>query len=341
MNTNMIQKKVLITGASGFIGSTVVDKSLELGYETWAGIRKSSNRQFLKDERIRFIDLNYNDKNKLKLQLQKFINKYGKIHHIIHIAGLTKAKSKFDFDKVNYEQTRTLVDVLIELDLIPDSFTLMSSLSVIGPGDEVNFKPLMANHKPNPNTAYGRSKLKAEKYLKGLNNFPYIILRPTGVYGPRDKDYFILMKAVKLGLNVGAGFQKQILTFIYSEDLADVIFRIIEKGVVRKEYIVSDGDYYTDSEFNKIVQNALNKKSVISFKIPLFIVKCAACISEKTAVLFGKVSTFNNDKYKIMKQRNWNCDITPLKKDLDFKPKYKLKEGVKKTIEWYKVQGWL
>jgi nucleoside-diphosphate-sugar epimerase len=337
----MNKKQVLITGASGFIGSTAVDKALELGYDTWAGVRKSSSRKYLSDNRIKLVNLDYSNKDSLKDQLRKLSENYGKFDYVIHIAGLTKALHKADFDNVNFEQTRNLAETLIEIDAIPEAFVLMSSLSALGTGDEKGYTPIKSDHTPNPTTAYGKSKLKAENYLKRLEDFPYIIIRPTGVYGPRDKDYYILMKAVKGGLNVGAGFKKQILTFIYSEDLVDVIFKLIEKGIVRKEYIVADGDCYTDSEFNQIVQDVLDKKHVVRIKLPLFIVKPAAWISEKIAAILGKASTFNSDKYRIMKQRNWACDITPLKKDIDFEPKHRLKQGIEKTVKWYRDQGWL
>lgn len=337
----MQKRKVLITGASGFIGSTAVDKSLEFGYETWAGIRETSNLHYLTDDKIQFINLKYNKKEHLKNQLREFIQQNGKFDIIIHIAGLTKALRKSDFDRVNYLQTRNLVESLIELNAAPESFVLMSSLSALGLGDETGYSLIKSDLTPNPTTAYGKSKLKAENFLKSLDEFPYLIIRPTGVYGPRDKDYHILMKAVKGGLNIGAGFKKQVLSFIYSEDLIDVIFKLIDNKIVREEYIVSDGDCYSDSEFNKIVQEALKKKRVFRIKIPLFIVKPAAYFSEKIAFILGKASTFNSDKYRIMKQRNWGCDITPLKESIGFEPKYKLKEGVEKTIEWYKKEGWL
>ncbi len=61
----MNNKRILITGASGFIGSFLVEKALEKGYETWAGIRKSSSREYLQDTRIQFIDLPFQAKDKL------------------------------------------------------------------------------------------------------------------------------------------------------------------------------------------------------------------------------------------------------------------------------------
>lgn len=337
----MQNKKILITGASGFIGSTVVDKALELGYETWAGIRKGSSRQYLQDDRIHFIDLPYADKELLKEQLRIFADRRGHFDYIVHVAGLTKARHTSDFDKVNYEYTQNFAEALMETDTVPKSFIFISSLSVMGPGDETGYTPMCADKIPSPTTVYGKSKLKAENRLKNIHRFPYLILRPTGVYGPRDKDYLILMKAVKNGLDVGAGYKKQLLSFIYVEDLASVIFSLIEKEIHRKEYFVADGDVYTDREFNAIVRDALHKKNVLRLKVPLFLVKPAAILNEKVAAILGKATTFNSDKYRIMKQRNWTCEIAPLQEDTGFQPKYKLKEGVEKTITWYRKEGWL
>lgn len=336
-----MQKKILITGASGFIGASIVAKALELGYETWAGVRASSKRDMLQDKRINFIDLNYDITCILTEELAAFANKNGKFDAIVHVAGITQAIRKADFEMINFEYTKNFVDALVEANMVPKTFVFMSSLGAIGVGDEINYEPMQSDRAPNPNTAYGTSKLLAENYLKSIPNFPYVILRPTGVYGPNDKDYLILIKAVKKGVNVGAGFKKQVLSFIYVGDLTDIVFTAINKDIARKEYFVSDGCAYTDDEFNKIVQIALNKKRVLRLKIPLFIVKAASIVSEKIGELLNRSVTFNTDKYKIMKQRNWACDITQLEKELDFTPKVHLKEGVEKTIAWYRDKGWL
>ena len=337
----MNNKRILITGASGFIGSFLVEKALEKGYETWAGIRKTSSREYLQDGRIQFIDLPFNDKDKLAEDLCKFAAEYGKFDYIIHNAGVTKCLNPNDFDKINFLYTANFIDALQAANAVPEKFILMSSLSAFGQGDEINYTPLRITDIPNPNTVYGKSKLKAEIYLQSTTNFPYIILRPTGVYGPREKDYFLMLKTVKSGLDVGAGFRPQHLTFIYVRDLVDAAFLGLESNIRNGAYFVSDGDVYTDKEYTRLVKETISKRHVLSLKVPLWLLKAISSIAENTSKITKKPSTLNRDKYKIMKQRNWECDITPLVNDLQFSPKYNLQRGLEESVKWYKENGWL
>lgn len=337
----MNKKKILVTGASGFIGSFLIEKALEKGYNTWAGIRSSSSREYLQDERIQFIDLQFNNKEKLTDQLKDFAAEYGKFDYIIHNAGVTKCLNPKDFDRINFEYTANFIDALIDAQVIPEKFILMSSLSAFGMGDEVNYTPIKLTDRPNPNTAYGVSKLKAEQYIQSKTDFPYIILRPTGVYGPREKDYFLMIKTVKSGLDVGAGFKPQHLTFIYVRDLVDAAFLGLESEIKNCAYFVADGDVHTDKEYTQLVKESINKKRVISLKVPLWLLKTISIVAEDISKLTKKPSTLNRDKYKIMKQRNWECDIAPLEKDLGFSAKYNLKKGLQESVEWYRNNGWL
>ncbi len=337
----MNAKRILITGASGFIGSFLVEKALEEGYETWAGVRKSSSREYLKDDRIQFLDLSFGDKNKLKEQLSDFKEKYGKFDYVVHNAGVTKCLDAEDFDKINFRYTANLIDALREVEAVPDKFVLMSSLSAFGVGDEENYTPIKIADTPNPNTAYGKSKLKAECYLRSMDDFPYIILRPTGVYGPREKDYFLMIKTVKSGLDVGAGFKPQHLTFIYVKDLVDAVFLALKTELKNKAYFVADGDVYTDKEYTQLVKQVIEKKHVLSLKVPLWILKTVSIVAESISRITKRPSTLNRDKYIIMKQRNWECDITPLVNDLGFTAKYNLKDGLEESVSWYKENGWL
>jgi nucleoside-diphosphate-sugar epimerase len=311
---------ILITGASGFIGSFLVEEAIGRNINVWAGVRHSSSREYLQDSRISFIDLNYSDKEKLKRQISGHVSQYGKWDYIIHNAGITKSLDIPDFEKVNYLFTRRLIETLQETGAIPAKFILMSSLSAY----------------PNPESAYGKSKLKAERFLESQTDFPYIILRPTGVYGPRDKDYLLMLKAIDAGWDVTAGIQPQKLTFIYVKDLVKAVFLALESRFSNKTYFVADGNVYTDSAYTQIVKTALGKKFTVKIRIPLFILKIVSLLAEGIARLTKKPSTLNRDKYKIMKQRDWTCDILPLQQDLGFRADYDLERGIAECVEWYR-----
>lgn len=357
--------KILITGASGFIGSHLVDYALAQGFEVYAGIRKSSSRRYLQDPRIRFTLLTMENEAVLREQLKAFRQEHGKWDYIIHAAGITKSRRKADFDKVNFEDTRRLVESLTTLDMVPRQFIYISSLSIFGPireevvsahpvqaqggGETASrvalktsvYHPIEPQDSPEPNTLYGDSKVLAEDYLKGLSGFPWIIFRPTGVYGPRERDYYLMAKSIKQHVDVSVGFMPQEITFIYVKDLVRAIFLAIEKSIVHRAYFVSDGNVYSSRAFSDLLQKELQIRRVIHIKLPLCALKVVSLLAEKWAALCGKSSTLNSDKYKIMKQRNWQCDIRPLIEETGFRPRYPLERGVKETVAWYKQEKWL
>ena len=106
--------KVLITGASGFIGSFIVEEGLKRGLEVWAGMRGSSSRKFLKDERVNFVELDFSSKESLVEQLKAFKASNGAWDYIVHAAGVTKCLDKKDFFRVNYEGTKNFADALAD-----------------------------------------------------------------------------------------------------------------------------------------------------------------------------------------------------------------------------------
>ena len=323
-------KKILVTGAGGFIGGFIVEEALRRGYETWAGVRASTNKEYLKDENIKFVDLKFNDNEQLKKQLSEQKEKFGAWDYIVHNLGVTKCKNPEDFDLINYGFVKNFTEALIETETVPKQFIMMSSLGAWGIGDETGFTPIRQSDVPHPNTRYGKSKLKAEQHLYSLSNFPYVIMRPTGVYGPREKDYYLMMKTIKFGFDFSVGYKKQLITFIYVRDLVKAIFLAIDKGVKQRGYFISDGGAYT-----------MGKRFVIPIRLPLVFLKIVSYCAEFFASLTGSASTLNRDKYNIMKQRNWICDITPLQKELEFEPDYPLEKGVYETVNWYKKSGWL
>ncbi|MCM1137338.1 MAG: NAD(P)-dependent oxidoreductase [Duncaniella sp.] len=324
-------KKVLIVGAGGFIGGFIAKESLRRGYETWCGVRESTSRRYLTDPRLYFINLDYGDTDKLSGQLNG--------HHwdyIVYNLGATKCVNFMDFNHINFNYLRNFVETIIENDMVPERFVYMSSLSALGPGDEKKYTPLTGNMLPQPNTRYGLSKIKAETFLQTLPvSFPWIILRPTGVYGPHEQDYLIMIKTIDAHFDFGVGFRKQMLTFIYVEDLARAIFDALEKAPLHNKYIVSENRAYTQGEFRRIVSKALGRKLVIPVRLPLWALKIACRISEKYGAAKLQATTLNSDKYNIMAQRNWSCDISDAQRDFGFNPSISLDEGIRRTVVAY------
>ena len=330
--------KILITGASGFIGSFIVEEALRQGFETWAVVRKSSSRSFLQDERIHFIELNLSSEEQLKEQL-----KGHQFDYVVHAAGVTKCLHKEDFFRINTEGTKNLVRALIALQMPLKRFVYISSLSIMGAiREEQPYQEIRESDKAQPNTAYGKSKIEAEEWLESLTSqFPYVILRPTGVYGPRERDYFMMAKSIQAHTDFAVGFKQQDITFVYVTDVVQAVFLAMEKGQTGRKYFLSDGEVYQSSTFSNLIRKELGNPWWIRITAPIWLLRVITFCGEYIGHLTGKVTALNNDKYHIMKQRNWRCDIEPARRELGYEPKVKLEEGVRRSIQWYKETGWL
>ncbi len=328
-------KRVLVVGAGGFIGGFIAQEGLRRGYETWVAIRESTSRRYLTDERLHFVVLDYGNKDNVAEVLTSALPVSEKWDYVIYNLGATKCANFIDFNRINYRYLRTFIEVLRENSLVPEKFLFMSSLSAIGPGDEKDYTPITSSMIPNPNTKYGLSKIKAETYIETLSEFPYIIFRATGVYGPHEQDYLMMIKSIDSHWDFGVGYRKQLLTFIYVDDLVAAMYDALESDVVNKKYIISEDACYTQKQFRKIVAKELGVKWVIPMKLPMWIVYIASYVAEKWGLARMKPSTLNRDKFKIMKQRNWSCDVSDAKRDFGFNPKYSLIDGVKATVKAY------
>lgn len=316
--------KILITGASGFIGSFIVEEALRQGMEVWAAVRKSSSKQYLTDSRINFVELNLDSEGQIKEALKDLSFDY-----VVHAAGATKCLNPDDFYRINTEGTKNLVNAIISMKMSIRRFVYMSSLSIFGPVREgMPYTEIREDDTPQPNTAYGKSKLAAEKFLDSLKNFPYVVLRPTGVYGPREKDYAMMVDSIRNHVDFAVGFKKQDITFVYVRDVVQAVFLALQKGTTGRKYFLSDGKVYDSSTFSDLIHEKLGKPWWIRVKAPLWLLKIITACGEMIGKMTGKMTALNNDKYNILKQRNWRCDITPAIEELGYKPQYDLKAGV-------------
>jgi nucleoside-diphosphate-sugar epimerase len=328
--------KILITGASGFIGSFIVEEALKRGFETWAAVRKSSSREWLKDERIHFIELNLSSKEQLTEQLRD-----KDFDYVVHAAGVTKCLNKQDFHRINTEGTKNLAEAILAVGMPLKRFVFVSSLSIFGAIKEQQpYEEIRESDTPQPNTEYGRSKLEAELFL-ATTTLPYIILRPTGVYGPREKDYFIMAKSIKGHSDFAVGYKRQDITFVYVKDVVQAVFLALDKGENGRQYFLSDGKVYQSTTFSDLIHEELGRPWWIRITAPVWVLRIVTFFGEYIGRMTGKVTALNNDKYNILKQRNWRCDIQPAIDELGYQPTVKLEQGVKETIQWYKEHGWL
>lgn len=345
--------KILVTGASGFIGSFVVEGALERGHQVWAGMRHTSSKQNLMElitpahknssSSLELIALTYNAPEILTEQLKSFCQQNGAFDAVIHVAGVTNCPRTQDFNKGNTEVTENLIVALRNSGMAGAKFIYMSSLGTFGPiREQKPFMPIVESDNQSPLSDYGKSKLTSERIIMNTPGLDYIIIRPTAVYGPRDKDLFKLVKSVRFRLDAIAGLKEQAVTFVYVRDLVQAVLLAAESKIItQKAYFVSDGRVYSSSDFSNEAAYALGHQWTIHLKIPLFIVYMVSFISGTFAKIFGRGTTLNKDKYLILKQRNWQCDIQPIMNDLGYRPKYTLKEGVHETVNWYKTHHWL
>lgn len=328
---------MLVTGASGFIGSFIVEEALRRNMEVWAAVRRTSSRTYLQDKRINLIDLNLDDEDGL---VEAFRGKT--FDYVVHAAGVTKSANKDDFRRVNTLGTIHLVNAIRRSGMEMRRFVYISSLSIFGPIREGQpYEEIRDSDTPQPNTEYGRSKLESEKYLESLTDFPYIILRPTGVYGPRERDYFLMAKSVKGHVDFAVGYKPQIITFVYVEDVVQAVMLALEKGKQGGRYFLSDGCLYKSSAFSDLIRRELGNPWMVRIKAPLWVLRIVTTTGEWMGRISGKVTALNNDKYNILKQRNWRCDISGAEDELGYNPQYNLDRGVRITIGWYKENGWL
>jgi nucleoside-diphosphate-sugar epimerase len=329
--------KILITGASGFIGSFIVEEALRRGFETWAVVRKSSSRAFLQDERIHLIELNLSSEEQLTAQLKDH-----QFDYVVHAAGVTKCLHKEDFFRINTEGTKHFVRALLATQNNLKRFVYISSLSITGAiREQQPYQEIREDDEAMPNTAYGKSKLDAEQWLDTVKDLPYVILRPTGVYGPRERDYFMMAKSIKAHTDFAVGFKQQDITFVYVTDVVQAVFLACEKGVTGRRYFLSDGEVYQSSTFSNLIRKELGNPWWIRITAPLWLLRIITFCGEYIGKMTGKVTALNNDKYFIMRQRNWRCDIEPARSELGYEPQVKLEEGVKRSIAWYKENNWL
>lgn len=336
-----MKKKILITGASGFIGSFLVEEALRKGYEVYAGIRKTSSKQFLQQKELHFFELDFSSPDLLSKRFSEFKERHGDFDFIIHNAGITQAKKLQDFYTVNFDYTRHLTEAVFASSMSPEKFVLISSLACYGPGNKEKMVPIQVNDVHRPISQYGKSKLKAAQYIRSLSHLPHLVIHPTGVYGPRDKDFFQFIKLVNKGFEPYAGTHRQAISLIYVKDLAKAVVALLSSSNVNCSYLLSDGNSYDKEQIGTEAKRLLNKKT-IKFKVPLRLMQMAVSgIDGVHRLIFNRLPFINREKLDEISSANWLCNSNDIWNHINEKPSFNLQQGVAETIGWYKKNNWL
>ncbi|OLD59967.1 MAG: nucleoside-diphosphate sugar epimerase [Ignavibacteria bacterium 13_1_40CM_2_61_4] len=325
--------RVLITGATGFIGSHLAEQLHQKGYALRCLVRKTSHLRWIEHLPVEYCYGDLFDEEVLKQAVAD-------VDYVYHVAGLTKAKTREEYFLGNHIGTKNLLDAVAKVNSKLKRFILVSSLAAVGPS--LNGAPVNEETPYHPITAYGESKMKAEKEcLKMVGRLPITIVRPPAVYGPRDRDVFEFFKAVNNGLQPMIGLRTKTVSLIYVTDLVDGIVLAGEHpAAAGKVYFISSEHYYSWKEVGEVTTRIMQKKA-IRLKIPVGVVYTIAAVSELFSMATGKAVLLNMEKARDIVQDAWTCDISKAKRELGFRESYTLEDGIRKTVGWYREQCWL
>ena len=325
--------KGLVTGGTGFIGSHLTEALVRKGVQVRCLLRKTSDLKWLKGLPLEFVHGDCKDKASLEKAVRG-------VDWVFHLAGVTKAIKEETYFEVNGLGTGNLIHACLENNPHLQKFIYISSQAAAGPSRNRHNKKELDPCEPV--SFYGRSKRVGEELvLTHAHILPVLILRPSAVYGPRDKDIFAFFKCLSRRIKPCLIGQDQHLSLCYVQDIVQGILLAVGTQTKSGEiFFLSDGNDYRMEEIGDICAHAMGIIA-LRIRVPKRMILGIACISEYLSKLFGKPFLLNKDKAEEMAQKNWVCDITKAKTLLGFEPRVPLSEGARLTFEWYKKEKWL
>jgi nucleoside-diphosphate-sugar epimerase len=325
--------KALVTGASGFIGSRLRDALLARGLDVLSIRRKGSAPA--KAGQGRSVECAYDDVAALTRLVEM-----EKPDYVLHVAGVTKGVAYEDFARGNLMPTENLLRALETAHPGLERFVHISSQAAYGPSTKE--RAVSEDDPRRPVEFYGQSKLEAEHAVeKRGTSLRWTILRPAGVYGPGDVDYFNLFKEADARRNVFFGNRHQRWSAIYVDDCVEAILAATtHPAAVGEGFFVEDGRPLTWVEFQDTIVRESGKRA-LTLDFPAFVVTLAGIGGEIATRLDGKPRLFNRQKAKMGAQEAWVCSADKLRARLGWNAKIGHEEGVRRAFGWYRAQGWI
>lgn len=325
--------KILITGATGFIGSHLAEELHRRGHTIRCLIRKGSDLKWIKDLPVEYVEGDYADIESLKKAVSG-------VDLIYHAAGVTKSKTKQGYFTGNLTPTVNMLKAVSISNKNLKRFIHISSGAATGPNR--NSGPIREDADMHPITSYGVSKMEAEKECRQMmETIPITIVRPPAVYGPRDRDVFEFFNTIGKGLQPMIGFKDTYVSLIHAKDLVNGIILAGENaGSAGKTYYISSERYYNWKELGQITAKVMNKK-VVRLRIPKFFVYIIAAFAEFASIFSSKPALINFEKARDMVQDAWTFSVEKAQRELGFKEKITIEDGIRDTVNWYREHKWL
>jgi len=326
--------KVLLTGASGFVGSHILDRLCEERVPTAVLLRPESARRFL-HHRLPEIEVRpgrISHSGELDAALEG-------VTHVIHCAGAVRALRSEDFFTVNQLGTRNVVEAIHRRGAQVQRLVLMSSLSAHGPGTPQ--APARESDPPRPVSVYGRSKLAAEIEVRERCRVPFTILRPPAVYGPRDAEFLRLFRAVQSHVLPLFGGGRQPLSLVYVRDLAAVtVGCLAHPAAAGKTYFVAAPEVVTSGELAREIARQLGVWT-LPLRLPMAALWPVCAVAEVVSRWRGRPSVLARWKFAELSAPGWVCDPTRLREELGLTCPTPLRAGLGETLAWYREAKWL
>ncbi|HLH54285.1 MAG TPA: NAD-dependent epimerase/dehydratase family protein [Verrucomicrobiae bacterium] len=321
----------MLTGASGFVGSHVLDSLLRNQIDTTVLLRNSSSRCFIASNSVEIRNGSIEDPESLVTAVRG-------VTHVVHCAGCTKAIDKAEFRRINHGGTVNLLNALDRTGNSPCRFLHISSLAAAGPGTPQN--PAKEQDPPAPVSEYGRSKLAAELAVREAKTIRYTIVRPPAVYGPRDTGFLPMFKAVKSHL-LPSPRKAQWLSLVYVADLAEVVVGLLTcDKAVGQTYYVASREIVTGRGMAQEIASQM-KRRVVPLPIPQVGLLGLCIFQQLLSAVTRRANVLSMQKYAELRAPGWVCDCSKLELETSLSCPTGLQAGILKTMEWYRTENWL